>query len=181
MSMSDCPKCWNTPCSCGWEYRNYSIEYLITRRKLFDIIIKFKKKNEHAKFSQSFIKPESEDDIRYIEYIDKQMNDFMRRGILTIYKDVDLEKIKNQKDKILELEEKIKSQKRELFYKDATLKERTKELDALHRVWCTGCDAGVHHYPNDKEINEELVSYVERYSRRLRTWFEIHKGRKSGE
>lgn len=21
MSMSDCIKCWNTPCSCGYEYR----------------------------------------------------------------------------------------------------------------------------------------------------------------
>lgn len=24
MSLSDCPKCWNTPCNCGYEYRNYS-------------------------------------------------------------------------------------------------------------------------------------------------------------
>ncbi|OPZ65993.1 MAG: hypothetical protein BWY85_00160 [Firmicutes bacterium ADurb.Bin506] len=21
MSLSDCPKCWDTPCSCGYEYR----------------------------------------------------------------------------------------------------------------------------------------------------------------
>ena len=21
MALSDCAKCWNTPCSCGWEYR----------------------------------------------------------------------------------------------------------------------------------------------------------------
>lgn len=26
MSMSDCIKCWNTPCICGYEYRNYSKE-----------------------------------------------------------------------------------------------------------------------------------------------------------
>ena len=26
MSMSDCPKCWNTPCSCGYDYRNYTKE-----------------------------------------------------------------------------------------------------------------------------------------------------------
>jgi len=24
MSLSDCPKCWNTPCTCGYEYRDYS-------------------------------------------------------------------------------------------------------------------------------------------------------------
>lgn len=24
MSMSDCEKCWDTPCECGWEYRSWS-------------------------------------------------------------------------------------------------------------------------------------------------------------
>lgn len=24
MAMSDCIKCWDTPCCCGYEYRNYS-------------------------------------------------------------------------------------------------------------------------------------------------------------
>ena len=24
MAMSDCPKCWETPCCCGYEYRKYS-------------------------------------------------------------------------------------------------------------------------------------------------------------
>ena len=28
MSMSDCIKCWTTPCCCGWEYKNYSKEGL---------------------------------------------------------------------------------------------------------------------------------------------------------
>lgn len=26
MSMSDCPKCWDTLCCSGWEYRNWSSE-----------------------------------------------------------------------------------------------------------------------------------------------------------
>lgn len=24
MALSDCEKCWNTPCDCGWEYRNWT-------------------------------------------------------------------------------------------------------------------------------------------------------------
>ena len=26
MAMSDCPKCWDTPCTCGYEYRNFHKE-----------------------------------------------------------------------------------------------------------------------------------------------------------
>ena len=25
MAMSDCPKCWETPCACGHEYRSWSL------------------------------------------------------------------------------------------------------------------------------------------------------------
>ena len=28
MSLSDCPECWNTPCTCGYEYRNETNEEL---------------------------------------------------------------------------------------------------------------------------------------------------------
>ena len=24
MALSDCPECWNTPCTCGYMYRNWS-------------------------------------------------------------------------------------------------------------------------------------------------------------
>ena len=24
MAMSDCEKCWNTPCTCGWDYIDWS-------------------------------------------------------------------------------------------------------------------------------------------------------------
>jgi len=26
VALSDCEKCWNTPCTCGWGYRNYTKE-----------------------------------------------------------------------------------------------------------------------------------------------------------
>lgn len=26
MSLSSCEKCWDTPCECGWEYRNWTKE-----------------------------------------------------------------------------------------------------------------------------------------------------------
>ena len=26
MAMSDCVKCWDTPCKCGWDYRDYTKE-----------------------------------------------------------------------------------------------------------------------------------------------------------
>ncbi len=29
MSLSDCEKCWDTPCTCGNEYKNYSKDALI--------------------------------------------------------------------------------------------------------------------------------------------------------
>ncbi len=28
MSMSDCIKCWDTPCTCGYGYRDWSVERL---------------------------------------------------------------------------------------------------------------------------------------------------------
>lgn len=29
MSMSSCIKCWDTPCTCGYDYRNYDVEKLV--------------------------------------------------------------------------------------------------------------------------------------------------------
>lgn len=39
MSMSDCEKCWDTPCTCGWDYRKYSKEHLIEMRDMFQQLI----------------------------------------------------------------------------------------------------------------------------------------------
>jgi hypothetical protein len=39
MAMSDCEKCWDTPCECGWEYRNWSKDRLIAMRDMFQQLI----------------------------------------------------------------------------------------------------------------------------------------------
>ena len=30
MALSDCPKCWDTPCTCGYMFKDYQEKYLIT-------------------------------------------------------------------------------------------------------------------------------------------------------
>jgi hypothetical protein len=39
MAMSDCEKCWDTPCECGWEYRNWDKQRLIAMREMFQKLI----------------------------------------------------------------------------------------------------------------------------------------------
>jgi len=69
MSLSDCPKCWDTPCECGWEYRNYSIEGLRKRSDLLNNIISFKALFPDAKFSAWSSHPETEDDKKLMEFL----------------------------------------------------------------------------------------------------------------
>jgi len=39
MAMSDCEKCWDTPCECGWEYRNWDKDRLIAMRGMLQKLI----------------------------------------------------------------------------------------------------------------------------------------------
>lgn len=75
MSLSDCVKCWDTPCTCGWGYKNYSIEALEKRIKLFEKIIKFKKQFPDANFSGYMIivdEKGTKDDRKLMEFINGQ-------------------------------------------------------------------------------------------------------------
>lgn len=69
MSLSDCQHCWSTPCECGWDYRNWSIEGLNKHVKLFNSIILFKATYPDAKLSNGFSQKETEDDKRFMEFI----------------------------------------------------------------------------------------------------------------
>ena len=43
MAMSDCGRCWDTPCSCGWSFKNYTIE---TLAKYLASITQYREKEE---------------------------------------------------------------------------------------------------------------------------------------
>jgi hypothetical protein len=43
MALSDCEKCWDTPCTCGWGYRNYSPERL---SEFISNMVRYKSKEE---------------------------------------------------------------------------------------------------------------------------------------
>jgi len=57
MSMSDCDHCWNTPCTCGWDYRNWSLEDLKKQIKMLAEVIAFK--NMHKEM----------DDKKFLDYL----------------------------------------------------------------------------------------------------------------
>lgn len=37
MSMTDCIKCWDTPCTCGYDYRNWDVKRL---KSIIDVMQK---------------------------------------------------------------------------------------------------------------------------------------------
>jgi hypothetical protein len=68
MGLSDCIHCWNTPCTCGWDYRDSKIEYLQEKIILLQYIINFKKANPDAVFS-NYTNKETEDDAKFLAYM----------------------------------------------------------------------------------------------------------------
>ena len=67
MAMSDCVKCWNTPCTCGWELRNLTIEALEARRELLDNATRWKKAHSNPKFSRFGDKLNTDDDVAFMK------------------------------------------------------------------------------------------------------------------
>ena len=74
MSLSDCVKCWDTPCTCGWGYRYYRVEVLKDNIKMLESVTAFKKDNPDAVFSDLFEK-ETEDDKQFMKVITDLMKE----------------------------------------------------------------------------------------------------------
>jgi hypothetical protein len=52
MSLSDCVKCWNTPCICGYDYKGWSIESLKSLRDILNSLIQEKEAASTAERSE---------------------------------------------------------------------------------------------------------------------------------
>lgn len=71
MALSDCSHCWDTPCTCGWGYRNYNIKGLQERINMLQKVVSFKNQNPQAKFS-SIGGEETEDDKKFMIHMNKR-------------------------------------------------------------------------------------------------------------
>lgn len=69
MALSDCMQCWDTPCTCGWDYRNYSIKHLQEKIDMFQKIIDFKKAHPRKRYSKNWNDPETKADRELMEHI----------------------------------------------------------------------------------------------------------------
>ena len=73
---------------------------------------------------------------------------------------------------IRNLEAKISFQKQEIAGMQSTLKTRTKALDAMSWVWCTGgCDGGVFQKNIDQFVTQEMIDIIENNLNELKTWY----------
>ena len=74
MAMSDCIKCWNTPCQCGWEFRKYNIKGIEEYINVLKEVVKYKKKHPNAEYSGLTMEVETEDDNKFMDH----MNNFLK-------------------------------------------------------------------------------------------------------
>jgi hypothetical protein len=52
MALSDCPQCWNTPCTCGYDYKHWSLAVLIKFREMIDGVITKKQAEIRSDFDE---------------------------------------------------------------------------------------------------------------------------------
>jgi hypothetical protein len=71
MALSDCPKCWNTPCNCGWEWKDYTIPSLNWYIKMLSAIKEYKMTHLGATFSWYCEDEETKDDQEIMKKLNK--------------------------------------------------------------------------------------------------------------
>jgi len=51
MSLSDCPRCWDTPCGCGYQYLLWSQTAIDNHINMLAKIKQFKIENKYSKMT----------------------------------------------------------------------------------------------------------------------------------
>jgi hypothetical protein len=66
---SDCIKCWDTPCTCGWDYRNWSADKLKEQIDILQKVKQFKEYNPQYEYSKYSFELQTEGDNKLYNYL----------------------------------------------------------------------------------------------------------------
>jgi len=65
--ISDCSRCWNTPCMCGWDYRDWNMAQLLDLQNTINWVVAYRQQHPDAKFSEKSGDPLTDDDISLLK------------------------------------------------------------------------------------------------------------------
>lgn len=72
MSLTDCSRCWESPCMCGWEYRYRRLEWIKALHKIIGKVIAFRELHPNAKFSDCVSSTHTNDDTKFLESMSEE-------------------------------------------------------------------------------------------------------------
>lgn len=67
--LSDCEKCWDTPCVCSWDYRTNNPKWIREQYNLLGKVLKVLEQMPNAKFS-SWSEKETADDKEFMKRLE---------------------------------------------------------------------------------------------------------------
>jgi hypothetical protein len=68
MTMSDCSKCWDCPCTCGWDYRYWSVKQIESQIYMLQKVLQFKMHNPTMNFS-GFSNGETTEELKFLKWM----------------------------------------------------------------------------------------------------------------